>query len=182
MMNGKGKSCLPDGIQEEGHQASQHDEDGEGGEHDSGNDGHLHGRRVFCGLVPVHGADDLEVVVEAGGRADDHDGKHPAQVQARVDDVHEGDHFGEEAGRQRHARQGGEHDGDGQGQPGIGPAQAAEGGDFLAPALDADHGEGEEGAEGHDQVYGQVEWGVRGQPPVHGADEEGQDETGLRDG
>lgn len=50
------------------------------------------------------------------------------------------------------------------------------------PALDADHGEGEEGAEGHDQVHGQVERGVRGKPAVHGADEEGQDEPGLGDG
>jgi len=92
-------------LQEQGHQAPQHDEDGKRGQHDSGNGRYLHGFCVFCGLVPVHGADDLEVIVKPGCCADDHDGEHPIQIQTRIDDVHERNHFGEKSGRQRHARQ-----------------------------------------------------------------------------
>ena len=55
-------------------------------------------------------------------------------------------------------------------------------GNFLAPALDADHGKGEKGAEGHDQVHSQVERGVRSQLAVHSTDKQGQNEACLCNG
>ncbi len=53
------------------------------------------GSAFSAGLSQYMERDDLEVIVKPGCCADDHDGEHPIQIQTRIDDVHERNHFGE---------------------------------------------------------------------------------------
>ena len=107
------------------------------------------------GAAPVDGANDLEVVVEAGGDADEADGERPPELG--IDGGVKDEKLTEESGGEGKAGESTDDDGGGEGEAGVASVESIEGGDFFGSGGALDHGEDEEGGEGHDEVGGHVE-------------------------
>lgn len=182
----RGGKCPSLSLELEDERPGAKDDEGDGadGQDKPGAEGNLQGGVFRLRFFPVHGADNLEVVVEASCCADNHDRKQPYEmhgVHHATNDGDEGVHLGDEAQGEGNTGQGGEAHCDEECCAGIGLTQATEGGKLLAATLGTHHAHSEECCGCGKGVGKQVLEDEYFNGTIE-VDEEDKDETGLTDG